>query len=230
MSEFIILVLISLLITVSSLYLKNIYLQKKKFDINENKKFNVNESYKKGLEFENEVYEEIKRVYPNAKVLRNVIIPKNDGNTTEIDILYLTPKGFFVIECKNIQAFIVGREFNDNWLVYYTKKYKQNLYSPIKQNNGHILALKELFPKYNFYNLVIFSDHTKLCKELEEINHIVTKFSGFAEFLIDTLRKKSPIYTQAEVDSIYNFLLSYVDKDKEEHMEYVKKINQKESM
>ena len=34
--------------------------------------------------------------------LQNLYIPRSDGNTSEIDILYLTQKGLFVIESKKL--------------------------------------------------------------------------------------------------------------------------------
>ncbi len=42
--------------------------------------------------------------------LQNLYIPRSDGNTSEIDVLYLTQKGLFVIESKNYSGFIFGSE------------------------------------------------------------------------------------------------------------------------
>ena len=35
--------------------------------------------------------------------LQNLYIPMSDGNTSEIDVLYLTQKGLFVIEIKKLK-------------------------------------------------------------------------------------------------------------------------------
>ena len=37
----------------------------------------------------------------DGKILRNVYVPKENGETSEIDVLYITQKGIFVIESKN---------------------------------------------------------------------------------------------------------------------------------
>ncbi len=37
----------------------------------------------------------------DGKVLRNVYVPKNNGETSEIDVLFITQKGIFVFESKN---------------------------------------------------------------------------------------------------------------------------------
>ena len=43
-----------------------------------------------------------------GKILRNVYIPKDNGETSEIDVLYITQKGIFVIESKNYSGWIFG--------------------------------------------------------------------------------------------------------------------------
>lgn len=42
----------------------------------------------------------------NGKVLRNVYVPKSSGKTTEIDVIFITQKGIFVIESKNFFGWI----------------------------------------------------------------------------------------------------------------------------
>lgn len=41
-----------------------------------------------------------------GKTLRNVYVPKDDGSTSEIDLLYITQKGIFVFESKNYSGWI----------------------------------------------------------------------------------------------------------------------------
>ena len=40
-----------------------------------------------------------------GKVLRNVYIPKDNNETSEIDVLFITQKGIFVIESKESNSF-----------------------------------------------------------------------------------------------------------------------------
>ena len=37
----------------------------------------------------------------NGKILCNVYVPKEDGETIEINLLFITPKDIFVLESKN---------------------------------------------------------------------------------------------------------------------------------
>ena len=47
--------------------------------------------------------------------LKNIYIPKEDGGTSEIDLLFITPKGIFVIESKNYSGWIFGDEYSQYW-------------------------------------------------------------------------------------------------------------------
>ena len=56
---------------------------------------------------------ELKRVNffgRKGKILRNVYLPKENGQTSEIDLLYITEKGIFVFESKNYSGWIFGND------------------------------------------------------------------------------------------------------------------------
>ncbi len=111
-----------------------------------------------------------------GKVLRNVYIPKPDGGTTEIDLLYISVKGIFVIESKNYSGYIFGNEDSRNWTVtlYGGKDFlgrkkveKHQFYNPIMQNRTHIKYLKKLVgDDIQMISLIVFS---KRC-ELKSVN------------------------------------------------------------
>ncbi|MCR4616649.1 MAG: NERD domain-containing protein [Lachnospiraceae bacterium] len=46
---------------------------------------------------------------------RNLYVPMRNGKTTEIDLVYITPKGLFVIESKNYSGYIFGNENQKYW-------------------------------------------------------------------------------------------------------------------
>ena len=50
-----------------------------------------------------------------GKILRNVYLPKDNGETSEIDVLYITQKGIFVFESKNYSGWIFGDEKGQYW-------------------------------------------------------------------------------------------------------------------
>lgn len=47
-----------------------------------------------------------------GKILRNIYIPKENGETSEIDLLYITQKGIFVFESKNYSGWVFGDEYS----------------------------------------------------------------------------------------------------------------------
>ena len=73
-----------------------------------------------------------------GKTLRNVYIPKDNGETSEIDVVYITQKGIFVFESKNYSGWIFGDEKDTYWTVMLPNRQKNRFYNPIKQNRTHI--------------------------------------------------------------------------------------------
>ncbi len=50
-----------------------------------------------------------------CKFLFNIYLPKDNGETTEIDVMLLAPKGIIVFESKNYSGWIFGNEKYKNW-------------------------------------------------------------------------------------------------------------------
>ena len=78
-------------------------------------------------------------------VINNVIIPGEDGKTSQIDHIYVCKYGVYVVETKNYAGRIYGTDGQNHWtqvLAYGNTKNK--LYNPVKQNLTHIIRLKEL--------------------------------------------------------------------------------------
>lgn len=110
------------------------------------------------------------------------------GNkTTQIDHIVVSNYGIFVIETKNYKGWIMGNEYDEYWkqIIY---KRKEKLYNPIKQNYGHIMALKGVlknFSNLNYISIVTFTTNadikvttktdviytTKLLKTIEKYNN-----------------------------------------------------------
>lgn len=75
------------------------------------------------------------------KVINNVMI-RTDRGTTQIDHVVISVYGVFVIETKNYRGLIFGNEYDDNWKQVIYKR-SERFRNPIKQNYGHVVALKE---------------------------------------------------------------------------------------
>ena len=101
-----------------------------------------------------------------GKILRNVYIPKDNGETSEIDVLYITQKGIFVIESKNYSGWIFGDEKQVYWTAMLANKQKNRFYNPIKQNRTHIKWLREYLSDETvpLYSIIVFSERCELKK------------------------------------------------------------------
>lgn len=143
-------------------------------------------------------------------LVRNIYLPYED-KTTEIDMLWLTSKGIFCIECKNYSGSIRTDFYEDYWKVEYSLWHTEKLFNPIKQNMRHTSALAELLESYNIdieiTPVVVFTDKVKLPNNA--INHGVFIISQF----IDWYRSQNNVKTcTSEVlGAIYTIVSKYSD-------------------
>ena len=97
--------------------------------------------------------------------LRNLYLPRDDGETSEIDLVYITKKGIFVIESKNYSGWIFGNGSDQYWTQSLPNKQKNRFYNPIKQNQTHIRWLLHfLGEEIKVYSMIVFSERCELKK------------------------------------------------------------------
>ena len=97
------------------------------------------------------------------KTINNIML-KIGNKTTQVDHVIVSNYGIFVIETKNYKGWIIGNEFDDNWKQVIYKR-KEKIHNPIKQNYGHIQALKEIlndFKDINYISIVAFTTKAEL--------------------------------------------------------------------
>lgn len=95
-------------------------------------------------------------------LINDCMIPTNRG-TTQIDHILVSIYGIFVIETKNYSGWITGGEYSEKWVKnMYGKKYE--FQNPLKQNYGHVLALKSLtqLPDDYFIPIVVFTNQAEI--------------------------------------------------------------------
>ena len=100
-----------------------------------------------------------------GSAVRNVYVPKEDGTFSEIDVVYVCSKGLFVVESKNYSGWIYGSEDDQNWTESFRPGKTNQLFNPIKQNEGHVRYLKQyLKVPLRIMPVVVFSDSCELKK------------------------------------------------------------------
>ena len=97
-------------------------------------------------------------------LLPNLMIRNSRGATSQIDHVVLSEYGIFVIETKTYSGWIFGNEQSEEWKKI-TKRNRYSFRNPVKQNWGHVYALKEIlkkFPNCKYYPIVVFAGSAEL--------------------------------------------------------------------
>ena len=103
-----------------------------------------------------------------GKTLRNIYIPKDNGETSEIDVMFICQKGIFVFESKNYSGWIFGNERDQYWTASLAGGQKNRFYNPIKQNRTHLKWLSNYISSSDvevpLFSVIVFSERCELKK------------------------------------------------------------------
>lgn len=165
----------------------------------------------------------------NGKTLRNVYIPKENGDTTEIDVVFITQKGIFVIESKNYSGWIFGDEKNGFWTASLQNGIKNKFYNPIKQNQTHIRWLeKYLSDDIPMFSIIAFSERCELKKITVESPDVrVINRDDLYATIRDIWNRTEDKLDKANVQEIYEKLKPLTHVSKEVKQAHINAINEK---
>ena len=186
-------------------------------------------AFNKGNYGEFLIYFSLEKMEGNHKLLTNLYVPKEDGSTTEIDLLLIYESGIFVFESKNYSGWIYGNEKYQKWTQIFPNKKKYQFFNPIWQNNGHISALKNVMKLENdalFKSYIIFSERFTLKKiTLQSENGKVIKTNRLIPNVKRDIVESPKILSPEQVQVIYKVLGRYALADevtKQAHIAAVK--------
>ena len=161
------------------------------------------------------------------RLLFNCYIPNRSGEKTELDIIMISTKGIYVVENKNYSGWIFGDEQSKNWCETLKGK-KFFFYNPVKQNKSHIRNLEKVLNigEDKYISLITFNKNAILKKvKTESPKLYVKKYDELKKFIKE--QEKCPdILQHEEIEEIYENLLPGTqlnDKEKQEHIERIKK-------
>lgn len=95
----------------------------------------------------------------------NIFLKKENGDYTEIDIVYIHKVGIFIIEAKNYSGWIFGNENDAKWTQSFSNGKKIQFFNPIKQNNIHVNAMKKTLENHSnvpIYSIIVFGNDCEL--------------------------------------------------------------------
>lgn len=171
-------------------------------------------------------------------LLQNVYVPKSNGELTEIDLLYITQKGIFVIESKNYSGYIFGSERNAKWtMTLYAGKdllgikhvEKHQFYNPVWQNRTHMNAIRHFLGKdVPLFSVIVFSERCELMDISVSSPDVYVCNRGALPGVVRKIWNSHPdVLREEETSKIYTELLPLVNRSKETKEHHVAQIQAK---
>ncbi|MBA6264293.1 nuclease-related domain-containing protein [Colwellia sp. Bg11-12] len=154
-------------------------------------------------------------------IINDVTLPLDDGGTTQIDHIIVSPFGVFVIETKNMKGWIFGNEKQAKWTqtIYRTKHSFQN---PLRQNYKHAQTLAQLLnlPAELFHSVIIFTKNAEFKTNMPlNVGHL----KGMIAFIMSFKSSLIKPEVQLEVEEcISNTSLKRGFKTNKNHVNYLK--------
>ncbi|MCF5469929.1 nuclease-related domain-containing protein [Pseudomonas syringae] len=134
--------------------------------------------------------------------VHNVTLDTADG-TTQIDHVFISPFGIFVLETKNMRGWIFGSEQQAQWT---QKIYRQTLrfQNPLRQNYKHLKALEATLgvDMACLHSVISFMGDSTF-KTPMPVN--VTHGAGFIRYIRSF---QQPVFNEAQVEALVNALLT----------------------
>lgn len=141
------------------------------------------------------------------KIMTNLYIPKEDGTTTEIDLLMISETGIYVFESKNYSGWIFGDEKHKTWTQSLQNKQKHKFFNPIWQNKGHINALERVLGieyKDTLKSYIVFSERCELKKvNLYSQDTKVLKRNLLLKTIKNDIKSSQILFTNEKIDQLY---------------------------
>jgi hypothetical protein len=140
----------------------------------------------------------------NKYTVINDLMIESNGRTSQIDHVIVSSYGIFVIETKNYKGWITGKEKSDYWTQTIYKR-KEKIYNPLRQNYGHVQALKEKLKDYQdiiFIPIVVFPVKAEL--KVDTTSDVV-----YTVNLLKTIKKHTTLTIS---DTIKNSIIEKLSK------------------
>lgn len=183
------------------------------------------------------IYNKLASLNIPRKFLFNLYLPKQNGGTTELDVVLLHESGIYVFESKNYGGWIFGSERQQYWTQTLPMgrncSQKHRFYNPIFQNNGHIDRLYQILRPVRllsgpppYYSYIVFSDRCEFMDVPQKSgNHCVLHLSELFLAVQENIAEVGIRLTNEEIELLYQQLEPYThvsDAVKQAHIENIR--------
>lgn len=164
-----------------------------------------------------------------GKILKNIYLPKDNGETSEVDVIFITKKGIFVFESKNYSGWIFGDENNRNWTAMLPNRQKNSFYNPVMQNRTHLKWMKNYVgEEIPLFSIIVFSERCELKKVTIHSEDVkVIKRDRIYAVVRDYWNKHADVLSEAEIADLYEKLKVLTDVDQAVKVDHIKNIEKK---
>lgn len=190
--------------------------------------------FNKGRLGEFYTYKYLKSLAGYKRYLFNLYIPKNNGETTELDVVLLHESGIYVFESKNYSGWIFGTESQQYWTQTLPtgrgKSQKNQFYNPVLQNKGHLKWVQTFLadPNLPFYSYIVFSDRCTL-KDVtltNEKHYVVNRYNLFSA-VQQNIAKAGIQLSSDKIDELFEKLYPLTRTNEAEKIAHIKSIQQR---
>ncbi len=161
-------------------------------------------------------------------ILRNIYLPKENDETSEVDVVYITQKGIIVFESKNYSGWIFGDEKNRYWTTSLPNGQKNQFYNPIMQNRTHLKWMSSYVGEdIPLFSVIVFSERCELKKVSvvsEDVKVIKRDYTYAA--VRDIWERNPDIVSDETIEELYLKLKGLTNVDaaiKASHIENIEK-------
>lgn len=128
--------------------------------------------------------------------IHDLTLPTPDG-TTQIDHVFVSPYGVFVVETKNMSGWIFGEEKQPTWTQRRNRK-SYKFQNPLRQNYKHIKTLVDLLqiPESSCHSVIVFTGNSTFK------THVPANVTTVSHYVRYIKSKMVVIYSQEEVAAL----------------------------
>jgi len=166
------------------------------------------------------------RIALDKVIINNIYLEKQNGKTTEIDIILICCKGIFVFEVKNYSGWIFGSRNSKYWTQRMQNGKTYSFLSPILQNESHIREIKgylNISRNDIVKSIVVFVGVGEIKTDIEYIkNNYVIDDMNTAKHIIELSEN---VFTEEQIKRIYEKLIVKTGKSKEFKQNHINNIH-----
>ncbi|MCR5635187.1 MAG: NERD domain-containing protein [Lachnospiraceae bacterium] len=162
----------------------------------------------------------------NGKVLRNIYLPRDNGGTSEVDVVFISQKGIFVFECKNFSGWIFGNEKDKYWTASLPNGDKNKFPNPVFQNATHIRWMRYVVgPSVPLFSIISFSNRCTLKHiTLQSLEVKVVHREDTYRIVREIWDKYPDALSENEINDIYEKLKTYTNANAETKVSHIENI------